>query len=86
MEYKKRLYYDGHDWPDVLDYCQNEILPLMENTMSDWWNIWSEMLIRRFISQEIVLRGCWSFWHKMNPQCRHMMERCFHGFLRGNNH
>ena len=30
MEHKKGLYYDGHDWPDVLDYRQNEFLPLME--------------------------------------------------------
>ena len=30
MEHKKGLYYDGHDRPDVLDYHQNEFLPLME--------------------------------------------------------
>ena len=30
IEHKKGLYYDCHDWPDVLDYCQNGFLPLME--------------------------------------------------------
>ena len=32
--------------------------------MSDWWNIWLEILIRRFISQEIVLRGEQLLKHK----------------------
>ena len=29
MEHKKALYYNGHEWPDVVDYCQNSFLPAM---------------------------------------------------------
>ena len=28
-EHKKALYYDGHDHPDVVHYCQNSFLPAM---------------------------------------------------------
>ena len=30
MAYKKALYYDGHECPDVVHYCQNVFLPAME--------------------------------------------------------
>ena len=30
MQHKKGLYFDGHNWPDVLEYQQNVFLPLME--------------------------------------------------------
>jgi hypothetical protein len=30
MKYSKGLYYDGHDQPDVLDYCQKHFLPAMQ--------------------------------------------------------
>ena len=30
MKYSKGLYYDGHDQPNVLDYCQNHFLPAMQ--------------------------------------------------------
>lgn len=29
MEHKKALYYDGHEWLDVVDYQQNYFLPAM---------------------------------------------------------
>ena len=29
MEHKKALYYNGHEQPDVVDYCQNSFLPAM---------------------------------------------------------
>jgi hypothetical protein len=28
-EHKKALYYDGHDWSDVVYYCQKIFLPAM---------------------------------------------------------
>jgi hypothetical protein len=28
--HKKGLYFDGHDWPDVVSYWQNEFLPMMK--------------------------------------------------------
>ena len=34
MKYKKGLYYNGHDRPDVLDYCQNQFLPAMQQYQS----------------------------------------------------
>jgi len=30
ISHKKGLYFDGHDWPDVLAYWQNEFLPTMK--------------------------------------------------------
>ena len=39
MEHKKALYYDGHEWPNVVDYCQNSFLPLMAEINADWWNM-----------------------------------------------
>jgi hypothetical protein len=30
LEHKKVLYYDGHEHPDVVHYCQNIFLPQME--------------------------------------------------------
>ncbi|KAF8218981.1 hypothetical protein L208DRAFT_1345003 [Tricholoma matsutake] len=29
-EHKKALYYDGHEWPDVLAYQKNVFLPEMD--------------------------------------------------------
>ena len=34
MKYKKGLYYDGHDQPDILDYCWNQFLPAMQQYQS----------------------------------------------------
>lgn len=34
MQYKKALYYDGHDQPDVLDYRQKHFLPTMQQYRS----------------------------------------------------
>src|SRR6202040_3538231 len=34
MQYKKALYYDGHDRPDVLDYRQKHFLPAMQQYRS----------------------------------------------------
>ena len=34
MKYKKMLYYDGHDWPDILDYHQNQYLPAIQQYQS----------------------------------------------------
>ena len=34
MKYKKGLYYDGHDQPDVLDYRQDQFLPAMQQYRS----------------------------------------------------
>ena len=34
MQYKKALYYDGHDWPNVLDYQQKHFLPAMQQYQS----------------------------------------------------
>jgi hypothetical protein len=31
ISHKKGLYFDGHDRPDVLSYCQNEFLPTMKH-------------------------------------------------------
>jgi hypothetical protein len=31
MSHKKGLYFDGHDQPDVISYCQNHFLPTMSN-------------------------------------------------------
>jgi hypothetical protein len=30
LEHKKALYYDGHEWPDIVCYGQNIFLPQME--------------------------------------------------------
>jgi hypothetical protein len=30
ISHKKGLYFDGHDWPDVIAYRQNEFLPSMK--------------------------------------------------------
>ena len=30
ISYAKGLYYDGHDWPDVVEYKQKHFLPMTE--------------------------------------------------------
>ncbi|KAG1852221.1 hypothetical protein F4604DRAFT_1933794 [Suillus subluteus] len=30
MSHRKGLYFDGHDWPDVVSYCQEHFLPMMK--------------------------------------------------------
>ena len=34
MKYKKSLYFDGHDRPDILDCQQNHFLPAMQEYRS----------------------------------------------------
>lgn len=34
MQYKKALYFDGHECPNVIDYCQNVFLP----PMAEFWD------------------------------------------------
>ena len=60
--HKKGLYFDGHDWPDVVEYQQNVFLPAMKmfEPQLVWYevgNVEKEMIIPRanYIKCRLVL-------------------------------
>ena len=45
--HKKGVYFDGHDHPNVVDYCQNVFLPRMEEYSPNWsGTLWRILTMR----------------------------------------
>ena len=72
MQYKKALYYDDHDCPDVVDYQWNVTLPQMVG--------YHKRLVSYKIGDvgtpilcKIMLSGLWCCCHKMKAPCIPMM-------------
>ena len=72
MQYKKALYYDGHDCPDVVDYQQNVFLPQMVGYHK---GLVSYKIgdVETPILCKIMLSGLWCCCHKMKAPCIPMM-------------
>jgi len=65
MSHKKGLYFDGHDWPDVISYRQDQFLPAMKEIES--------RLVRYVVGhvhEELVAQGSMPWLHRNFVECR----------------